>query len=467
MQDDTTHRGRESGGIAAGSSGVSDPDAAQEVQLQADISSDGGSTFNGSPIAVTPSLRLPADRWHRLLIGCEFIAATQLLLAFWDTDVSLGLKLVRCGLVVLLAVAGLVATSRLAAAPSRPRFAAAAGPGLLFGTAGMVAGGVIGGGGLAIAGASPAAAFGLLALASGLILTVASFVWLLRSVPRWWRLLGIPVAFVIAQFWLMPVVMAMLGTHAPRPAATAAVPSGAERVAFSAADGTPLAGWYTPSKNGATVIVLAGAGGTKADTAGQAAALTRHGYGVLAYDARGSGESGGHSMLWGWGGESDLSSAVSYLESRSDVDPGRIGVLGESMGGEVAITGAAVDSRLRAAVAEGATGRTCADLTFLANDMEGTIHRADSCLGWALTGLMTDAPQPGPMSESVMALGSRPLLLIAADDAAEHAAMETWQAISPSTVQLWKPAATSHTAGLSTHPAEWEARVIAFLDASL
>ena len=64
-------------------------------------------------------------------------------------------------------------------------------------------------------------------------------------------------------------------------------------------------------------------------------------------------------MLYGWGGENDLSAAVTYLSSRPGVDAGRIGVLGLSMGGEIAITGAALDPRLKAIVAEGATARTC------------------------------------------------------------------------------------------------------------
>lgn len=279
--------------------------------------------------------------------------------------------------------------------------------------------------------------------------------------------MGLPGAVVVAQFWLLPVIMAMLGTHAPQAAFTAQVPAGAQRVTFSAEDGTALVGWYTPSSNGSTVVLLAGAGGTKADTTSQAAVLLRHGYGVLAYDQRGAAESGGHAILWGWGGERDLSSAVTFLSSRPEVDTHRIGALGLSMGGEVAIAGVARDPRLRAVVAEGATGRTCADLSFLPNDLEGTIHRADSCLGWAIAGLMTDATQPGPLSDAVRALGSRPMLLIAADDPDEHAATQAWQAESPATIQLWEPDDTRHTAGLATHPAEWESRVIGFLDASL
>ncbi len=258
---------------------------------------------------------------------------------------------------------------------------------------------------LVMLGATPAGLFGLAAFAAGLYLSAAAGWWLLRPLGRVWRLVGVPATLVVAQFWLLPLVAGMLATHAPQPAFTATLPANAERVTVPAIDGTTLVGWFTPTKNGATVIVLAGAGGTKADTAAQANVLTRNGYGVLAMDPRGAGESGGHSMLYGWGGENDLSAAVTYLASRPGVDAGRIGVLGLSMGGEVAITGAALDPRLKAVVAEGATARTCADQTYLGTDMEGTIHHFDSCLGWVVSGLLTDAPQPAPLRDEFVRLG--------------------------------------------------------------
>jgi len=65
-------------------------------------------------------------------------------------------------------------------------------------------------------------------------------------------------------------------------------------------------------------------------------------------------------MDFGWYGEADVSAGVSYLAGRSDVDEGRIAVVGLSMGGEEAI-GAAAARRIRAVVAEGATNRAFAD----------------------------------------------------------------------------------------------------------
>src|SRR5690606_18659059 len=107
----------------------------------------------------------------------------------------------------------------------------------------------------------------------------------------------------------------------------------AEDVRFDAADGTALAAWYVPSRNGAAVVVRHGAGSTADDQLAQASVLATHGYGVLITDARGHGESDGRAMDFGWYGDDDIAGAVSFLSDRPDVDPGRIGVVGFSMGG--------------------------------------------------------------------------------------------------------------------------------------
>ena len=62
---------------------------------------------------------------------------------------------------------------------------------------------------------------------------------------------------------------------------------------FTAADGVELEGWYRPSRNGASVLVMSGGGSNRMGTLRHAKMLERHGYGVLVYDPRGSGNSEG------------------------------------------------------------------------------------------------------------------------------------------------------------------------------
>jgi dipeptidyl aminopeptidase/acylaminoacyl peptidase len=133
--------------------------------------------------------------------------------------------------------------------------------------------------------------------------------------------------------------------------------SGWESVSFLSADGLRLAGWFLPpdpSGDGATVILLHGARTNRTEMLPQAAMLHRHGYGVLLYDHRAHGQSEGQVSTLGYAEVEDLRGAVAYLQNRPEVDAARIGVLGHSLGGAVAIRGAARIPEIRAVVAEGA-----------------------------------------------------------------------------------------------------------------
>jgi alpha-beta hydrolase superfamily lysophospholipase len=92
-----------------------------------------------------------------------------------------------------------------------------------------------------------------------------------------------------------------------------------------------------PGHRAAVLLLLPGAGSTRAAVLGQAAVLARHGYGALLLDGRGHGRSGGHTMDFGWWGGRDIAAAMSFLDHQPGIRPGKIALLGESMGGEQAI----------------------------------------------------------------------------------------------------------------------------------
>jgi pimeloyl-ACP methyl ester carboxylesterase len=222
-----------------------------------------------------------------------------------------------------------------------------------------------------------------------------------------------------------------------------------------------------PSRNGAAVVLAHGAGSTRSAVLDHAAVIARHGYGVLLYDARGHGRSGGHAMDFGWYGDADVSAAVSYLARRPGVDASRIAAVGLSMGGEEAIGAAASDRRIAAVVAEGATTRVPADKAWLPYDAVGLVKRGEAWVTYSVAGLLTDAERPMPLHDAVRAVAPRPVLLVEGAQEDEIATGRALRAASPANVELWPLPDTAHTKGLRTHPGEWERRVVGFLDAAL
>jgi pimeloyl-ACP methyl ester carboxylesterase len=88
-----------------------------------------------------------------------------------------------------------------------------------------------------------------------------------------------------------------------------------------------------------------------------ARALARAGYAALTFDYRGFGSSQGEPALSPVEQIRDLRSALSYLESRQDVDPARLGVFGDAATGSAnALAVAALDPRVGCVVTVAALG---------------------------------------------------------------------------------------------------------------
>lgn len=125
-----------------------------------------------------------------------------------------------------------------------------------------------------------------------------------------------------------------------------------EDVTFTSTDGIQTMGFFIPgARTKPTVIVLHGYGTNKSDVLTFAAMLHHHRYNVLVFDFRGHGQTKGKCTL-GYNETRDLAGAVDYLMTREDIDKNKIGVLGCSMGANVAVIGAANDQRIKAIVAD-------------------------------------------------------------------------------------------------------------------
>jgi hypothetical protein len=299
------------------------------------------------------------------------------------------------------------------------------------------------------------------ALAPGGIALLAACVLSLRSKPnvhglrRAARWVGTTLTGVaLLYLFVVSIGAALWITGKPRVAVHPwAVPH--RNVELTAPDGVRLAAWYVPSRNGAAVVLVHGGGGSRDGLKLHAQMLVRHGYGVLLYDERGRGASGGRSNGLGWDWPQDVDTAVTYVEQQG---VHHIGVLGLSTGAEVALTAAAGDHRIDAVVADGTEARTLEDFEHL--------HGFDRWTGvpyWGMTTLAVRVirgtkPSP-PLSEVMRQVATRPLLLVESNDPAERALAPVWARIVGRPGVLWHVDA-GHTRGLATHRVAYERHVL-------
>jgi pimeloyl-ACP methyl ester carboxylesterase len=313
---------------------------------------------------------------------------------------------------------------------------------------------------------------GLTLLVVGLMLLgyAATVAW--KALHGWWRLTLVPVAVVVLQV-VFSAAVAVMYAVVPPIALGAGTPADEgldyRDVTFTTSDGVELSAWFVPSRNGAAVVLKHGAGSTRTETIRHAGVLAGHGYGVLMMDARGHGRSGGAGMDIGWYGDEDTTAAVTFLSRQDGVVPTRIGVVGLSMGGEEAIGVAAVDPRIRAVVAEGATGRTAADNDDIrADDAASTLERTVERFTYGLTDLLTAASPPASLRSSVAAAGDTEFLLVVAGTVEREAlAAASMRSVDPQRVEVWTVPGAAHVQGLGAAPDEWERRVVGFLDTQL
>jgi pimeloyl-ACP methyl ester carboxylesterase len=309
---------------------------------------------------------------------------------------------------------------------------------------------------------------GLLLAASGLAAAVAP-----RRAPRRtglaWRaahgagwLAG---AAVILVAGVMPFAATNLTTHAPRWAISESklgIPH--EEVGIAMKDGRELSAWYVPSRNRAAVLVSHGSGGSRGRVPRHVEMLARHGYGVLALDNPGNGESDGHSNGLGDNAQPAIEAALDWLGRRPGVERGRIAGFGVSLGGEVMLEAAARDHRLAAVIADGAA-RPVDQAKVIDQPPAARVITAMTVLGVrAVSGMDTSRS----LVESMPGIAPRPVLLVAAGRMPEEGpASRMYQRAGGPSVQVWEVPGAAHTGALRQRPDEYERRTVGFLDEAL
>ena len=113
-------------------------------------------------------------------------------------------------------------------------------------------------------------------------------------------------------------------------------------------DGTQLAAWYTPPKNGAVILVAHGYGDKRPEEF--YSLFASHGYGVIAWDFRAHGKSEGDFSSLGYYETLDAKAALDFALAQPDVK--HIGAWGGSMGAVTMIRAMAKYPQIEALVAD-------------------------------------------------------------------------------------------------------------------
>ena len=314
---------------------------------------------------------------------------------------------------------------------------------------------------------------GVLALAAGVVLIglAAATLWLHRGEGevsgrrRWaYRLGAVRVGLLLALYTVVPFGTAITETHKYREHVGAPPSADYREVAFDASDGVHLSGWYRPTRNGATLLVLHGGGGDRTGAVAHAKLLVRHGYGVLLYDARGRGRSEGQQNAFGWGWTKDIAGAIAFLKSRPEVDPARIGGLGLSTGADALIQAAGLGADLRAVVADGAAAESFEDWRRL----QGITALTPMFAAEFATVRITSGAKSGPPMQDMIKRISRPLLLVSSGREQEYDFNVKYERdAGDRPVEHWNLPDAGHTGAIRDAAPAYERRVTAFFDQAL
>jgi alpha-beta hydrolase superfamily lysophospholipase len=244
-----------------------------------------------------------------------------------------------------------------------------------------------------------------------------------------------------------------------------------EPVTFFSRDGLRLGGWFVPAASRArgTVILCHGHAGSLDADLHYVPAFHRHGYGVLQFDFRAHGRSEGQHVSMGYLERQDLLGAIDFLRARGI---SKVGVLGFSMGGAVAISTAAACPSIVGIVSDGGFGRIEPTLqtgiqqrgipSWLARILAAVVVRL---VGWRLSCHLSDADPVRWIGR----ISPRPILLIhgGRDRYVPASAVEMLYAAAGEPKELWTVPEAEHRRVDQVRPEEYITRVLAFFDSAL
>ena len=232
-------------------------------------------------------------------------------------------------------------------------------------------------------------------------------------------------------------------------------------------DGMKLAGWYIPSENGAVIIMQHGYKSTRGELLNEAEMMHRHGYGALITSIRAHDYSEGELITLGFYEVQDMEAWYQYLLTRDDIDPEKIGILGNSYGGMLSIQYASQNPNIKAVVANSAFSSMSDTVSTSVKHFTGLpeFPFVPLIVFWAQvdTGIKIEEIDA---TKWIPLIGPRPVFLMqgGADTVISPDSGQRLYDAAKEPRELWYDPALGHVEFDKEYPEEYEARVSAFYD---
>jgi fermentation-respiration switch protein FrsA (DUF1100 family) len=238
-------------------------------------------------------------------------------------------------------------------------------------------------------------------------------------------------------------------------------------------DDVSIAGWYIPRQGSDRAVILVhGKDSSRTQEFGGdfpdfAAALNQRGFSVLMIDMRGHGQSGDAHFSFGLNEQRDILGAVDWLESQG-YRPGRIGLLGVSMGAASSILAAASDPAIGALVEDcgyAAIYPIIAQEWQQASGLPGFFLPSTITMGRLLYGYDLGASRP---VDAIDEIAPRPVLIIhgTGDRLIPPDNADQLQEANPS-AQVWKVPGAEHARSYGADPRAYVDQVAGFFERNL
>jgi pimeloyl-ACP methyl ester carboxylesterase len=243
-----------------------------------------------------------------------------------------------------------------------------------------------------------------------------------------------------------------------------------EEVSFLTEDNIQINGWHIPSTNGATILGVHGLNGNRTHTMPYMQILVEHGYGMLTFDLRAHGESGGDVFAAAWDSDQDVLAALKYLKGRLDVDMERIGALGLSAGANAVLYAAAKTEEIKALYLDGTgIGRTADVLDPLLPELRPLFFGIPmNHFHHVMIEIFSGVDPAPPLKDIAPLIDPRPVLFVAAgSDAFETAIASRFSDLAGVNAECWIIPDVQHLGGIFKYREEYANRMVHFFNKNL